>query len=661
MDERGLSRLVMVITSQWPAGGDSNRLDFLPPADWQPGTGTVLPEAARLPVELYEQFLDPKAGACDPVPELAQINGIVLHEPGSSLVVNPTRDVAEAALVHAFDEAKRLDRVLLVHYIGHGIDTRAAENDPPRHRLLLVDSEATPQTKRDAWDPYDLAEELLKSRHLPGFVFLVDACQASSARTEVKNWSTTPSTHVWMGASQATNAYDGCFSATLCDLMRQGDLTRSGPRPVPELHSRHVRPLIDSKCIKLDEPDPKIQQADDVVSLGNDYTFITRNRAVEAYEADLGLEGSTRDRLRAAVGEDYQVIDVAAIDEALADEPFVVVTGRAGSGKTALAAALRDPPEDLHVAPVDAIAFLESSSTVADIARLMQPQLAKTRRYEQLLNQYERQSQPDELDKQDAYQRYLAGPMSLLSNRDKFTVCLDGLDQLATEQQQPVLDAYFSLIEKSDGRFQVLATSRPKDAGGPIPDRAHIVEMPPLSPDLARRYLHGKGIKDSGPQDDVLNLTDDLNWLVLTLAAHQLVITPDAELSSDISVLYGNIVDAAIADLGEVPVKAVVDVLAACGEVAGVGPRLPFAIFAPAVEALGGPADLGAINRVLSHRRLYSIIERSNPATDNEHLGLFHLTAIEALSADDQRRKAAHGAITDVLDEIMDADVQDDE
>ena len=646
MTDRGLRRMVMVVASQWPAG-DGADLDFLPPSQWAPGVPLTDPQ--HLAVDLYEQFLDRDAGACDPVPGLALLPGVSVYQDSTALVINPTVQAANRAFTHAFEQAQTHQRVLVVHYIGHGIDDRPTKNSNLNHRLPLIDSPTVPQTSYDAWNPYRGALELLQSSFKPpGFVFLVDACHAAAARPEVALWGTDTSAHVWMGSSQHSNAFDGCFSRTLLEVMRRGDLTRAGVRPVAEIHSRDLRPVVDARCVNLEEG--KVQEADDIASKSDSYLFITRNRAIEAYESSLGLTDTTRDRLRSAVGDHYQLIDVAAVTRAIAEDPFVVLTGGAGSGKTALAAVLRDPPDGLDVRRVDALTFLEPSSDLTTIAQALHPQLLKHTHYADLHRRYER---TPEIENTTAHERYISGPLDGLSDGDRVVLCLDGLDQLDARAQPTVLDAYRDLVARTNGRVRVLTTSRPASAGGPIPEGAHTVAMPELSEPTARNYLGARGLRDGALQDRVLNLSAELNWLVVTLAGDQIEQDPTTSLTDDEAQLYRNIVDASIHDLGRPAVEPIIDVLAASGEVAGVGPKLPYEIFAQAVAKLGGPADLDKLNQSLSHPRLYRIIERSNPATDEEHLGLFHLTAIRALTPADERRKAAHGAITDVLDAIQ--------
>jgi hypothetical protein len=65
---------------------------------------------------------------------------------------------------------------------------RLGENDPASHRLFVAD---TP-TDETAWSPYADAEPLIKRYQLPGFVLMVDACQAARARPEVMKWGTNP-------------------------------------------------------------------------------------------------------------------------------------------------------------------------------------------------------------------------------------------------------------------------------------------------------------------------------------------------------------------------------------------------------------------------------------------------------------------------------------
>ncbi len=634
MDDRELGRLILLITSQ----SDRDDLEFIPPVRW--ARGTPLTMETRLPVDLYHQFLDPEAGACDPVPDLEGVASEHLIDAQSSLVINPTLDAAQKILAHAFAQAEKRQRVLIIHYVGHGFRTRLAEADPWSHRLLLVD---TPSDER-AWNPYAEAEQLIKRHQLPGFVFLVDACQASSARPEIARWGTSPTTYVWMGASQDTAAFDGCFSTALLDTMCHGDRTLPGLRPMAEVHSRHFREIVDKSCHKPE--DSKYPKADDVTSKADDYVFITRNRAVEAYESDLGLAGSTRDRLRSAVGEHYQIIDVEAINKALRDHPFVVVTGGAGSGKTALCGVLRERPDRLDARRLDAITFLDARSGLDEIAEAFHPQLAKSQHYADLIERYERTTA--DLDKQGPHQRYITGPFGQVQDLDPFVVGLDGLDQLSVDRQSVVLDEYRRLVEA--GCFRVLATSRPESSGGPIPSHATSISMPPVSEALARRYMSERGVVLPELQQRVIGLGEDLNWLVVSLAVDQVLADPDEPLAADETALYRGLVADAEQDLGAQPVRCALDVLVASGQVAGVGPKLPFAVFVAAVAKLGGPSTVLDVNNLLGHERLYRVVERANPATDEERLGLFHLTAIDALTPGAERCQAAHRAIVEVLD-----------
>jgi hypothetical protein len=637
--DRGVRRLVLVVASQCE---NATTLDFVPPLDWK--AGKVLTSGQRLVFELYEQFLDPAAGACDPVPDLDRIDGACLGTPGGSLLINPTLTVASQALTHSFGKARDLQQVLVVHFVGHGFRHEPGPNSSSGHYLLVADSEAMPATSKQAWNVYaDAGDELHAGAPL-GFVLLVDACQASSARPKVSGWSNDVSNHVWIGASQHTNAFDGCFTRTLLTTMQTGSRT-GRHRPLPELRSRNVRDLVNQSCYR--PADKKAQQADSIASIDDDYVYITRNRALAVYESDLGLQDSTADRLRSAIGDHYQTIDVEPLEHALGVDPFVVLTGRAGSGKTALTAVLRDPPDGLDVRRLDAIAFLDASSNIDNIARALHPQLRTNRLYDDLYHRYENTT--ENIAIKSVHERYLTGPLAGIREGDRILIGLDGLDQLDPAQQPVILDAYRNLADDSNGRIRFLTTSRPAAVGGPIPQDAHVIEIPALNEHLARRYLTARDVTDPRHQDQILSLDTDLNWLVLTLAADQAT-TSDTPLASDLKTAYQNIIDAVVADHDQTAVLPVIDTLAAAGEVAGVGPRLPLPILIDAVNQLHGPDTLPALNTVLNHPRLRRIIERANPATPNETLGLFHLTAIQALTPTDTRYTNTHQAITTALD-----------
>jgi hypothetical protein len=91
-------------------------LQFLPPYDYQPGDS--IPTWRRIASDLYAQLADPGPGRCQSVPGLDSVPGLVLAAPG--LVVNPTKQQADAALTYAINRAASDTAVLLVYYVGHG-------------------------------------------------------------------------------------------------------------------------------------------------------------------------------------------------------------------------------------------------------------------------------------------------------------------------------------------------------------------------------------------------------------------------------------------------------------------------------------------------------------------------------------------------------------
>ena len=630
MDSQRGGRMVLVIASQAGESFEHELLSFVPPLEWDPGQ--ILDDRASLAVDLYEQFLDPMAGDCHPVPGLEQIEGIRLHSAGSSLVINPTISIAEKALVHAFVRSEKAQVALVVHYLGHGF----VIDGTGQHVLGTVDSKRNPAEDGEAWNPYQKIRQLLPARKLAGFVFLVDACHAAIARKQIVEWGVKTSTFAWIGSSQDAEAFDGCFTSTLVELMRDGDGSQA--RPPAELNSSAVCRRVDQAC--------RFQKSDQVASMWSDLQFVTRNRRVNLYEEQLGLVGDTARRLRAVTPDAYQVVDTKPITAALEQSHFVVVTGNAGTGKTALCAALRDPPAGFDARRVDAVAFCDESTNSNDLADALAPQLQVNAHYNDAARKYEQTNH--DLQTQGPFQRKLSGPLALLDQNDHFQVAIDGLDQLGDTAATTIGDIT-SLVDTLNGRLQVIATSRRVDNDGPDTPGAHQVAIAPLTTTQAHNYLSRFNVPLEA-RNSIVGSVDELNWLVLRLAADQYVTAPDTAVLSDPTAMYHDILTNASAALGAAALESVTDILVATGKTAGPGPQLPFPIFAAAVKNLGGPQTIGDLTRILAYPRLYRIIERTNPAGLEDHLGLFHPTAIKALEPTPERLQAAHKAITTVLD-----------
>src|SRR6478672_6496972 len=114
-------RLVLVVGSQCAALGS---LSFLPP-DLGPVV-EELPAHQRLVADLRDLMVD-GPGGCSPV----RVEG----ESAPGLLLNPTQQVADAALVQALAQANEQEAVLVVCFLGHGTRYQADPAAPARHLL----------------------------------------------------------------------------------------------------------------------------------------------------------------------------------------------------------------------------------------------------------------------------------------------------------------------------------------------------------------------------------------------------------------------------------------------------------------------------------------------------------------------------------------------
>lgn len=68
---------------------------------------------------------------------------------------------------------------------------------------------------------------------------------------------------------------------------------------------------------------------------------------------------------------------------------------------------------------------------------------------------------------------------------------------------------------------------------------------------------------------------------------------------------------------------------------------------------LAGTGSRAALYPILSHNSLYRVVERSHPATADEHVGLLHLTAIDTLARDSAIPiDEAHAGIVAAIDAL---------
>jgi hypothetical protein len=368
--------MALVISAQC---SEMPELEFLPPRTWHPSDPITLDRG--LPIQIYEQLIDPTAGRCRPVPFLDdEIPDIQLSAPG--LVINPTVDVARHAVRAAMAQAHMEEAALVIHYIGHGYAHQRGDGSV-RHFLQVADTTGFPSSTQQpslGWDPYyDIDEIRDDYPHLSGLVLLIDACYASTAVPTIRRWidANVAFPFVWLGSSQVTQAFDGCFSKVIRRVAAEGIARGEHERGdlVSDLGAEDVmRPLTTGCCGQ--EPATVSSQAHDPV------LFIAGNRAAERRRLELGVDSITGQAM-AQLLERYQAVGLAAVVDRARGHPLSVVIGDPGSGKSSLAAALRDPPGEAGLISVDGLAFLTATSTAAELSETLSMQLRTIRGFDQ--------------------------------------------------------------------------------------------------------------------------------------------------------------------------------------------------------------------------------------------------------------------------------------
>ncbi|WP_175542876.1 tetratricopeptide repeat protein, partial [Actinopolymorpha cephalotaxi] len=631
----GDRRLVLVVGSQCAALG--RPLSFLPDAPG-PVEPAGLPARQRLVLGLLDLLVD-GPGGCAPVS--------VKCESAPGLLLNPTKAVADAALLAALQQADELQAVLVVHFVGHGSRHQDDPAAPARHLLHVWDTVAKPvdtEPESNGWDPYELIRR--RRNHLPnivGLVLLVDACYASWAKQQVDAWSGVQGglLSAWLGSSGDQPAWDGCFTKTLVQVLGQGLDVAEHPRRalVPDLLASDLEPVL-TGC------------QDQAPRLGgfeshNPVLFVARNRRASQLGAALGVDAGT-ETLLLRLTESYVTFAVDMVTDSIRAHRVTAVVGGPGAGKSTLAAALRHPPASVEKVPlglVHAVGFMAVASSVPELAATLRGQLQKLAWFPEVARRYW-QANAARWDDLDPWQR-LTGPLSLYP--DPVRLLVDGLDQLEGQPGYPeVLHALQALVDDPAlGHVKLVLVGRSVPALGGVDA---VVDMPVLDVNTATRYLHARGVLDPGTVEWLVQVAAG-NWLVLDLAATTVSsVAGGAGFPEDQAALYTQLLDQIRTRHG-----GVVDVVMALLAAAGTGPVLPFDLLHATLVVLGQPLTRADLYLLLGDVDLHRLLDRSNTGRADEHLGLFHQTLGDYLTTHPRpgtpAAPAVHAAIIHALDQ----------
>jgi Caspase domain len=213
-------RRVLVIGSQC-AALPNNHLAFLP----------------GVAEELYQVLTDPALGGCVPA----------LENHNKSLLIDPTVAATDSAMMAAMARASQDAASLFVAFVGHG---ERAEDD---FYLLPYDARLPPDSATALFIAKRLQELLRRHDRLDGLVLLIDTCYSGAGTLQAAtHWPRTVAAargrfEVLSAAAADRPAFDGCFTATLTELLRTGV-----PKLGENLRCSELHGLIQDRCGQQD-------------------------------------------------------------------------------------------------------------------------------------------------------------------------------------------------------------------------------------------------------------------------------------------------------------------------------------------------------------------------------------------------------------------------
>ena len=545
-----------------------------------------LPGAAHA---LHAVMTDPERGAC------------ISALPGDGLLIDPSVQEAKDAIKAAYRSAAKDEATLFIAYVGHGeragddfyLLPRDAENPP--------DSETAVHLTKVIKEAHDKA-----AGRVDGLGVLVDACYSGvagfgAAQSWVRDLKGTLRFEMLTAAEADLPAWDGCFTRTLANILHQG----VSEIPSEHLHCAHLRPLVERSC-PHQVPQHPAYNPDETL-------WLARNAARNPEPWSQTPLADEIQQLTLSYQATPALADLVARS---LTAHCVAVVGEAGTGKSALAAALAWPCVADAMVParfIHAIALLTEATTPHGLARTLTDQLGRSLPgFSDAQSTFARETPYAEQQRLGTLEKQLIGPLQRLEPTAEVRLVVDALDRLATGARGSVMDALDRLGEIPWVRLVVSA--RPDT---PLPRTASIYPLALAPNDKVRQYLIRREVPASR-QDEVVQAARG-SWLVARVLADLLCEHPESTISTGLLAL-GDAYDELLARSGatdDAGAEKVLVILAA----AGAGPLLPLQLLCAASERLGGPSTPALVRDQLV--RLRGLAVRAAAGTTEEHTGLF--------------------------------------
>ncbi|MER6345801.1 tetratricopeptide repeat protein [Streptomyces sp. NPDC001595] len=544
---------------------------------------------------------------------------------GRTLLLDEGRTATYEAVAEAVTTAGRAGGLLLLAWIGHGID---AGGD-----FYVLPEGCTPRPGHPN-GPYGIVQhlrELLGGQPGVELVLLLDACMSGAGVTEAAarwtglNADLRRRIQVLSAANVGDDAYDCAFTRGATELIRDGHialgerLRADDLKRAAERFERRQQPAM----LTLDG------------AKGGSGLWVARNAALVGRAGSLpALSRADLPALREALRHFRPVPALTEVVDASAEHRFVVVSGPAGHGKTTLLAALtrrevtggRVPERFVH-----GLRLLKQQETGDRTARDLAQQLGVTvPGFTAAAEHHEASVARDEWERMPLTERLLLGPLGLLPPGTVVRLVLDGFDQLADSAAAEIRELVERLRALPDGGADVRVIVSARPGVGPAgADRT--VELAAAPDEEVRRSLAEQEVPEH-LREAIVRAAGG-SWLVASLLADH--VRGDPHLSAEevpqgLGAVYDRVLDGALDgggtwDAPGSPVRAAFTVLAA----AGTGAVLPRELLHAACRELGAeePGDLPA-----PLRRYVVQAPAGEGGTETRLLGLFHQSLVDHLT-----------------------------
>ena len=540
--------------------------------------------------ELYSALLDPDRGAC--APALQDGRDLLTGDLATSAGIDSA--LADAISVAAADQA-----TLFVYFLGHGL--QAGED------FYLIGTDTGERVdSRTAIQIGQRVKELLDNAPtVDGLMLVLDACHSGAAITDPVPGLLRVGIHVRLEVLAATRddqtASRGCFTRAITRLLTHGSpSTADEYLTAYEEHSR-LRNVAPPDC--SDMPEAVHLSIRGGLDAG---LWLGRNQAADLRRSLRGSSNATEiSRLTRNLVQTpslRQLIGLVA-----SNQPLIAISGGPGAGKSALLAAL-GRVSIAGVYGLDALATVQISDTLADIAERLRPQLELCPDYPAAAAAWGGSTPVAALAEMTEFERIITGPLANLAASARILVGVDGIDLLSTVERRRLFEFFSGQL----GAYLIVA-------GREVSDVAVQVHLPDRDPENVAKLL--REIVDDKSAADRLSRACDGDWLLANIVAGLWRRKHDYDetiLTDDLGSVFQSAVAAAQTAAPNAPLEEVLIVLAT----APVGALMPIELLV--TTASNGDAGVSVLSVRDSLVALGELVARDAPGTPGEHAGPAH-------------------------------------